>query len=215
MVLPSRAAMNAPPLAPSAPADVLDLPEGWEFAAETRAREKLAHDNSGLNASWGNARKPASVHDDGWGSAPSNSRKLASVHDGWGCAPSPAPTMDGSHTGLPSSDNSRRHLSGTVYGQNMNSKGPGKGSWKGWNHQGKNKRGRDPRDDWCVLDRAEREARQKVWNTDGRSTAESWYKSTTLRTHMRILLIPSAKALRNKHEWCSFWSLECKGEWTN
>ncbi len=115
MVLPSRAPMStsssAP--APAPPDDDLDL----ECPIASRAREKLAHDNSGLNASWGNTRKPASVHDDGWGSAPINSRKPASVHDdGWLSAPSPQPTMDGSHTGLSDSNNSRPHQSGTVYG---------------------------------------------------------------------------------------------------
>jgi hypothetical protein len=79
----------------------------------------------------------------------------------------------------------------------MNSKGPGKGSWKGYN-QGKNKRGREQRDDWRVNDRAERESRQKAWSMDGRSTAESWFQSTTLRTHMRTIPLSAAKALRNR-----------------
>ncbi len=163
------------------------------------AREKLAHDNSGLNASWGNAKRPASINDDGWGSAPSNAKKPASVHnDGWLSAPSPQPTMDGSHTGLSDSDKSHPHQSGTVYGQNMSSKGPGKGPWKGRNHHGKNKRGRDLRDDWRVLERAEREARQKTWHREGRSVAESWFQSTTLRLHMRVLSTFAAKALRNR-----------------
>jgi hypothetical protein len=125
MVLPSRAPMStsssAP--APAPPDDELDL----ESPIASRAREKLAHDNSGLNASWGTTRKPASVHDDGWGSAPVNSRKTASNHDdGWLPAPSPQPTMDGSHTGLSDSDNSRPHQSGTINGRNLNRKGPGK-----------------------------------------------------------------------------------------
>jgi hypothetical protein len=80
----------------------------------------------------------------------------------------------------------------------MSSKGPEQGSWKGWNRQGKNKRGRDSRDDWRVLERAERKARQKTWNREGRSAAESWFQSTTLGTHMRVLSISSAKALRNR-----------------
>jgi hypothetical protein len=106
--------------------------------------------------------------------------------------------MDGSHTGLSNSDDTRPPQSGTVYDQNMNSKGPGKGTWKGWNHQGKNKRGRDSRDDWRVLDRAEREARQKVWNVEGRSIAESWYTSATLRMHLWNLSLPSTNALQNR-----------------
>jgi hypothetical protein len=90
MVLPSRVPMNPPAPAPVPPADDLDL----EGPIASRAREKLAHNNSGLNASWGNARKPASIHEDGWDSAPSNSRKPASVHDdGWLSAPSPQPTV--------------------------------------------------------------------------------------------------------------------------
>ncbi len=168
-----------------------------EGPVESLAREKLAHDNSGLNASWGNYRKPAPVHYDGWGSTPGNVRKPASIHDD-GNLPSPSPnTIDGSHTELSDSDGSRPYQSGTIYGQSMNSKGPGKGSWKGWN-QGKNKRGREQRDDWHVHDRAEREARQKAWNNDGRSTAESWFQTTTLPTHMRAIPLSAAKALRNR-----------------
>jgi hypothetical protein len=77
----------------------------------------------------------------------------------------------------------------------MSSKGPGKGSWKGWN-QGKNKRGRDQRDDSRGHMNAERDSRQKTWQIDGRKTAESWFQSTTLQKHMRNIPLHSAKALR-------------------
>jgi hypothetical protein len=50
MVLPFRAPTSAAAPAPVPPAGVLDLPEGWEFAAESRVRERLAHANSALNA---------------------------------------------------------------------------------------------------------------------------------------------------------------------
>jgi hypothetical protein len=191
MVLPSGGPTSAH--ASSSIGDDLDL----EGPLESLAREKLAHDNSGLNASWGNFRKPESVHDDGWGSTPGNIRKPASIHDDSNL-PAPSPnTIDGSHTGLSDSDNSRTHQSGTVYGQNMNSKGPGKGSWKGWN-QGKNKRGRDQRDDSRGHMNAERDSRQKTWQIDGRKTAESWFQSTTLQKHMRNIPLHSAKALRSR-----------------
>ncbi len=191
MVLPPGGPTSAQ--ASSSIGDDIDL----EGPIESLAREKLAHDNSGINASWGNFRKPEAVHDDGWGSTPGNIRKPASIHDDGNLPASSPNTIDGSHTGLSDSDNSRTHQSGTVYGQNMNSKGPGKGSWKGWN-QGKNKRGREQRDDWRGNDRAERDSRQKAWQADGRKTAESWFQSTPLKAHMRSLSLPSAKALRNR-----------------
>jgi hypothetical protein len=53
VVLPSRTPMSAPAPAPAPPDDDLDL----EGPIASRAREKLAHDNSGLNASWGNTKK--------------------------------------------------------------------------------------------------------------------------------------------------------------
>ena len=89
MVLPSGGPTSAH--ASSSIEDDLDL----EGPLESLAREKLAHDNSSLNASWGNFRKPESVHDDGWGSTPGNIRKPASIHDD-GNLPAPSPnTIDG------------------------------------------------------------------------------------------------------------------------
>jgi hypothetical protein len=79
----------------------------------------------------------------------------------------------------------------------MNSKGPGKGSWKGWN-QGKNKRGRDQRDDYRGHNNAERDSRQKAWQVEGRKTAESWFQTTPLSAHMRSIPLPAAKALRSR-----------------
>jgi hypothetical protein len=103
--------------------------------------------------------------------------------------------LDGSHTGPSDSDN--------TYIWN-NYKGSGKGSWKSQRHNGSNqygKRGRDPRDnrherdDSDNKDRQDRDVRQKTWASEGKSAAENWARSSTLRTYMRSLTLQALKAL--------------------
>jgi hypothetical protein len=118
-----------------------------------------------------------------WGNAPPSEPIM---DNGWGISPSPAP-QDSSHGYSDSSVEPQSRGKGKQTGRGYNNYSKGKGN-KHFS-QPSGKRGRDSREDDA------RDVRQKSWNSDGKSIAESWSKSPHVRLYMRDLSLGTAKSL--------------------
>ena len=145
-------------------------PEPVSAPAPSKAPEELPIPGQGWQ--FGGADRAANRPN--WGTAP----PPEPIHNnGWGISPSPAPQ-----------DSSHGYSDSSVEPQFRGSIGKGKQAGRGKNNyskgqgndyfsQSSGKRGRDSREDNA------RDVRQKSWNSDGKSIAESWSKSPHVRLY--------------------------------